>query len=406
MGIIVAVTIARLPMVIVRAVSPSQSEQTPQPAAKPASTSATARWGRGVPGIASTATPAAEVASHIRPEIRSGNGPSSWSGPRVGAGGFMALVHPRGRPAAPTGLSVRVRRRSRAASGEPRCASPGSTSSRRATRSAWSSIADRLAAQSAGDRGDVDRLEGRPRRRLAGVRGELVHDRVAAVGHDEEQRADAVARRAPQRLDRVQRRAVAEHRDHGTVGQRHAHADRARQGEAEAAHRRAEEAHRHAGGDAGVQLGAAGRATPRRGWRRPAGARRARRRRGRRAAARRAPAAASGAGLGNGPGGGPPRALGALDQAAADRARLGHDRQLRRAAVRLGRVVGDERQARARVDQRTGLVGVLAEDRRADGEDRVVRRRASRAAARGWGRGGRRRAGGPAGSPRGRRRPR
>ena len=96
-GIIPAVTPARRPMVIVRAVRPSQSERTPQPAAKPASTSATARCGCGVPGIASTATPTTEVASHIRPEIRSGSGPSSWSGPRVRAGGFMALVHPRGR---------------------------------------------------------------------------------------------------------------------------------------------------------------------------------------------------------------------------------------------------------------------------------------------------------------------
>jgi hypothetical protein len=40
--------------------------------------------------------------------------------------------------------------------------------------------------------------------------------------------------------------------------------------------------------------------------------------------------------------------------------------------MRLDGVVGHERQQRARVDERTGLVGVLAEDRGADGEDRVV----------------------------------
>ena len=131
-----AVTIARVPMVIVRAVSPSQSEKTP-----PARGEARERERDGQVGARRAGdrehrdTPPAEVASHIRPEIRSGSGPSSWSGPRVGAGGFMALVHPRGRPEADR-LERQAAMAISSTSGAPRCASPGSTSSRRATRSA------------------------------------------------------------------------------------------------------------------------------------------------------------------------------------------------------------------------------------------------------------------------------
>ena len=305
-----------------------------------------ARWGRGVPGIASTTTPTSEVASHIRPEIRSGSGPSSWSGPRVRAEEFMALFHPRGR--------LRPRRLERqgataisSSSGASRRASPGSTSSRRASRSCVVLDADRLAALGAGHRGDVDRVEGRPRRRLARVRRQLVHDRVAAVGHDQEQRSHAVARGAPQRLDGVQRRAVAEHRHHGTVGQRHPHAHGARQGEAEAAHRRAEEAHRDAGRDAGVQLGpAGGRLLDEDGVGRQARGERVEDVAGAQGLAGRR--RLQWGGLGERPGLRALAPLRAADQAAADRARLGHDRQLRRAALRLGGVVGDERQARCR----------------------------------------------------------
>ena len=78
-------------------------------------------------------------------------------------------------------------------------------------------------------------------------------------------------------------------------------------------------------------------------------------------------------GLGERPGRRAPARLGALDQAAADRARLGHDRQLRRAALRLGGVVGDERQAGARVDER-------ARARRRTGGRSARRRRGSRRA--------------------------
>ena len=144
------------------------------------------------------------------------------------------------------------------------------------------------------------------------------------------------------------------------------------QGEAEAAHRGAEEAERRAGRDARVELGPARRrlldedgvgrqALGQRGEN-VAGAQRLAGLRRRRAARAWRTARAAGRRARRQP----------LDQAAADRARLGQEGELRRAAVRLGGVVGDEREARARVDERAGLVGVLAEDRRADGEDRVV----------------------------------
>ena len=145
-------------------------------------------------------------------------------------------------------------------------------------------------------------------------RGELVHDRVAAVGEDHERaRRRGSARRstAPGSRTATSRRRDREHGRSGSAMRRPIVAG---QREAEAAHRGAEEAHRRAGRDAGVQLGPAGGATPRRGWRRPAGARPARRRRGRRAAARRAPAAGERRGRGR-PGPRAPRArVRALDR--------------------------------------------------------------------------------------------
>ena len=85
--------------------------------------------------------------------------------------------------------------------------------------------------------------------------GEPVHHRVAAVGEHDEERADAVARRAPQRLDAVHRRAVADHRHHRAVGQRHAQPAAAGRREAEAAHRRAHEAERRAAGSRACSSG-------------------------------------------------------------------------------------------------------------------------------------------------------
>ena len=85
--------------------------------------------------------------------------------------------------------------------------------------------------------------------------GEPVHDRVAAVREDHEQRAGAVLRRAPERLDRVERRAVADDRDDGAVGPRHAQPDRGGQREPEPAHGRAERAERLARRQAHEQLG-------------------------------------------------------------------------------------------------------------------------------------------------------
>ena len=113
----------------------------------------------------------------------------------------------------------------------------------------------------------------RPRAVAAAVAlGEPVHDRVAAVDEHDEQHAGAVARRAPQRLDLVQRRAVADDRQHRAVrAAPSAGRSRAGQREAEHAHR-AHEAERRGGGDAGVQLRAARRASPRRGSRRAAAA--------------------------------------------------------------------------------------------------------------------------------------
>ena len=261
------------------------------------------------PGWRARATPTTAVASHIRPEIEVGQGPVVVERPSVRRRACSCALRPAWSARAPRGLSVRVRRRSRAAAGASRRPAPAAP--RRAAR--------------AGRRGPRCAPPRTPARRAIAAMsmvskpghgagwpvfgGELVHDRVAAVGHDHEQRADAVARRAPQRLDRVQRRAVADApRRTGRSGSAMRRPMVPGQGEAEAAHRGAEEAHRHAGRDARVQLGPArGRLLDEDGVGRQALGQRgedvagAQRLAGRRAAAARA-------GVANGPGCGPPRA--------------------------------------------------------------------------------------------------
>ena len=71
-----------------------------------------------------------------------------------------------------------------------------------------------------------------------------VHDPVAAVLEDDEERADPVVRRAPEAVDAEHRRTVAEHGDDGSCRQRHAQADSRREPAAEPAHRRAHESQR------------------------------------------------------------------------------------------------------------------------------------------------------------------
>ena len=238
-------------------------------------------------------------------------------------------------------------------------------------------------------------VERRPRAGCAGVLGEAVHDRVAAVAQDDEQHADAVRGRAPQRLDLVERGAVADDRDHGAIRQRQAQPDGRGQREAEHPHRADEPAGR-AGGDAGVQLGAAGgrlldedrvgreAARPARARTWP-GVERLAGLRGRRRAA-------------NGPRTGAGSTTAA--SAAAHGARVAEHGQLGRAAVRLLRVGGDRPPA-ACLGRRAGP------GRRGTGAARPCRPRAPRRtaastsrrrAAAAPGRGGRRTADGPAGS--------
>ncbi len=133
-------------------------------------------------------------------------------------------------------------------------ASSGTTSSSVVDEVVVLGDAPRLAPLGPSERGDVD-VEGRPRPGGAVALREAVHDRVAAVREDDEQDTDAVVGRAPERLDPVQRRAVADDRDDGPLGERHAHAGRSRKRETEPAHGRAEEAEGLAREEAVVKLG-------------------------------------------------------------------------------------------------------------------------------------------------------
>src|SRR3954451_25078025 len=65
-------------------------------------------------------------------------------------------------------------------------------------------------------------------------------------------------------------------------------------------------------------------------------------------------------------------ASGSARQAAGRGARAGEHGEAGRAAVRLGRVLGDDRDPRAGLDERAGHVRVLAEGGGADGEHHVV----------------------------------
>jgi hypothetical protein len=79
-GIIAAVTTARMPIAIVRPVTPIHSEKPPQTKANAASASVHTRCERSAPGSASAARPAAAVTTHIAPEVRSGGAPSPLGG--------------------------------------------------------------------------------------------------------------------------------------------------------------------------------------------------------------------------------------------------------------------------------------------------------------------------------------
>ena len=140
-------------------------------------------------------------------------------------------------------------------SGSSRAARPGTISSSTSSSSSCSRDGLRRAAERPRQAGDVD-PEARPRGVASLLLGEPVHDGVAAVREDHEQRAGAVVGCAPERLDRVQRRAVADERDDGPVGACHAHAGRGGKREAEAAHRRAQRAERLARRQAREELGA------------------------------------------------------------------------------------------------------------------------------------------------------
>ena len=281
-------------------------------------------------------------------------------------------------------------------SGSRRSASAGSSASRRSSRSGVLGDADALAALRARHRADVDRVELRPRPVGPVALREPVHDRVAAVDEHDEEHADLVGDRAPQRGDLVERGAVADDRQHRAVLARHPHADRRRQREAEHPHR-ADEAARRGGGDARVQLGPARRRLLEqdRVVRQPLGQRgehvagaqrlaRARRRRRGRA-------------LAGGRGGRGPRVDG-LGQRGADRGRLAEHGELDRAAVGLGGVLRDDRDAGARLDQRPLVVGVLPEGARPHDEEGVVGAEHARATAPAGQAGARRSADGPGGS--------
>ena len=150
--------------------------------------------------------------------------------------------------------SYRARRTSRR-SGAERVRRVGSTSSERGGQLVVRGDAPRRAAQAGRDGREIERIEPRPCAGGSMRTGELVHDGVAPVAHDDEDDARAVARRAPERLDRVRRRAVAEQREHGPAGQRHAQADGAGEAEAERAVGHCDEAERRTRRDAGEDLG-------------------------------------------------------------------------------------------------------------------------------------------------------
>jgi hypothetical protein len=229
-----------------------------------------------------------------------------------------------------------------------------------------------VATLGARERGNVD-VEPRPGAGRAVPLREPVHDRVPAVRQDHEQHAGAVLRRAPERLDPVEGRAVAHDCDDRALRQCHPHAGRARQGEAEPAHRRAEEAERGSGEQPVVELRpvdgrlfdddcVARETFGERGQDVTGKQRLARRRRvrcrGRPVRVRRCRLPA-----GN-----------ALHEGAADGRGRPDDGDLRWAPVHLVGVVADDRDPGARRGEATLGVGRLAEGRRADDEERVVGR--------------------------------
>ena len=254
--------------------------------------------------------------------------------------------------------------------GSLRSASVGSSASRRSSRSGWSRTRAVSAALGARHRADVDRVELRPRPVGPAALREPVHDRVAAVDEHDEEDADAVGGRAPQRGDLVERGAVADDGQHRAVLPRDPHADRRGHREAEHPHR-ADEAERLGRRDARVQLRAARRrlleqdrvvrqALGQRGEH-VAGAHRLaglrRRRRGRALAGR--------------PGGGG-ASVDRLGQRGADRGRLAEHGEVDRAAVGLRGVLRDDGDARARLDERPFVIGVLPEGARPHDEEGVV----------------------------------
>ena len=263
--------------------------------------------------------------------------------------------------------------RPRAAAARSRPARPGSTSSSVSSSSACPRDRPRRAPERPRETGDVDR-EARPGRRAAGLLGEPVHDRVAAVRQDHEQRAGVVVRRAPERLDRVQRRAVADDRDDGPIRPRHAQADRGGQGEAEAAHGGAQRAERLARRQAHEQLGPVRRRLLDHRSRCAGCARRSRRRRARRAAARRPPEARAGRAAARRGDGVPERAGSA--RASSAHTGPGAASTARSALLRCTSAGSSLTIAtrRAGLDERPGDERVLPEHRRADGEHEVVRR--------------------------------
>ena len=245
-------------------------------------------------------------------------------------------------------------------------------------------------------------LEPRPGRGLALHLGQPVHHAVAAVVEDHEQHADLVARGAPERLDRVERGPVPHHRHHGPLGRAMRTpigAESPNPSPPIAALRNP--SGRRAGmracssgrldGDSSTSTDVLGQALPQ-GGQHVAGPQRLARpgRRGRlwpREPRRRRTRTGA-----HRPG-----------QLRAHRRRLGQQHQLGGAAVRLGRVVGHERDPGALAPRtaraRTGTGGTPPPPPPARGRGRPARRAAARAQRAG----GRRTAGGPAGTRRARR---
>ena len=95
-------------------------------------------------------------------------------------------------------------------SGSVRAANPGTTSSSVSSSSCIRLHPDRGTTESPRDRRDIDFGERGPWPLTTRVTGELVHDRVAAVGEHHQQHADAVPGGGPHGLDRIDRRPVAE----------------------------------------------------------------------------------------------------------------------------------------------------------------------------------------------------